>query len=286
MASLHGMLQTAGRPKLLLLTVTLLALVGLTLLAVFAWPSDTLDASSVLAKSQDAKAQIAAQAREGQLLHYKTKEYLRQGPIAPLVQEMQKDDFYTPESASREMWFLVGPSGKIVRMYGLMTDDAGNVVQKVTTEGSEVVSRSLLSDAEEHNALPDRSVQDMARDLGAQAERYEEAASSGAAKVVGHGDVGGKRTTILELDRKPAPKAAEESVAAGTDESYSLPYIDDLGAVEQIERIEVDAGTFLTYRWWMVAVDAAGEEQLISEVATVAYDVLEASAVPAEALAP
>jgi hypothetical protein len=47
-------------------------------------------------------------------------------------------------------------------------------------------------------------------------------------------------------------------------------------------REEVDAGTFLPYRWWMVAVDAAGQEHLIWDIQTVVYEVLEPAAVPPE----
>jgi len=288
MARLRGAFRKAGpvltAPRVLLIAVAFLALAGVSLLAVFAWPSETLDASSVLAKSQDAKAQIAAQATEGQVLHYKTKEYLRQGPIASLVQEMRRDDFYVPESVSREMWSLVGPSGKIARMYGRMTDDAGNVVQEVTTEGNEVVSRAPASGAEERSSFPNRSVKDVARDAGAEAQRVEENVASGTAKVVGYGDAGGRKTIVLELGRQPEPQP-EEPLPGMTTGGYSLPYTLDLAPVERIERMEVDAESFLPYRWWMVAVDADGDEYLISEVVTVAYDVLDATAVPAEALA-
>jgi hypothetical protein len=272
------MRRTTTRPSVLLLAVPLLAL-GVALMALNARPSDTLDASSVLAKSRDGKAQVAAQATEGKVLHYLMKEYLRQGPAAPIVQEMKKDDFYVPESVSTEAWFLVGPSGRIVRMYGRRTDDAGNVVQEVTTEGKEVVSRAPASGAEERTPLPDRSVQDIANDMGAEAQRLEENVAGDAAKVVGYGDVGGKKTIVLEVGRESEPQP-EEPVAGATSGGYSLPFTLDLGAVQRIERLEVDAESFLPYRWWMVAVDAAGDEHLISEVVTVAYDVLDAAAAP------
>jgi hypothetical protein len=271
--------RVLARRTMLLLALVSLAL-GIALLALNVWPSDTLDASSVLAKSRNAKAEIAAQATEGQVLHYLTKEYLRQGPVAPIVQEMEKGGFYVPESVSTEVWFLVGPSGKIVRMCGRRVDDAGNVVQEVTTEGNDVVARAPASGAEERTPLPDRSAQDIANDMGAEAQRLEKTVASGAAKILGYGSLGGKKTIVLELGREREPQA--EKLAAGTTTGgYSLPYTLDLAAVQRVERMEVDAESFLTYRWWMVALDGAGNENLISEVVTAAYDVLDASAAPA-----
>jgi hypothetical protein len=240
------------------------------------WPSDTLDAATVLAKSAGAEAEILTKATEGTVLHYGTQEYLRQGPAAPLVQELRKNDFYVPESVRTEGWSEVGPSGRIARVYGRMTDENGRLVQELTTEGNEAVTRAAASGAEERWPL-DWSVEDMTADVAGHARELEQEMGSDAARIVGYGDRDGNKTVILELHRVEEPGPPEPDVSG-----YTLPYTLDLDSVERVQRIEVDGETFLPYRWWMVAVDAGGQEHLIWDIQTVVYEVLEPGAVPPE----
>jgi hypothetical protein len=257
-----------------------LAGLGIIAAAVFlglrSWPSDTLDAATVLANSHDAEAEILTKATEGTVLHYETKEYLRQGPAAPLVQELRKNDFYVPEWVRTEGWSQVGSSGRITDVYGRMTDEKGGLVQEMTTEGGDVVTRALASGAEQRWPL-DWSVEDVAADVAGHARQLQQETGSDAARIVGYGDRDGKKTVILELHRVEEPDPPDPDVRG-----YTLPYTLDLDSVERVMREEVDAETFLPYRWWMVAVDAAGEEHLIWDIQTVVYEVLEPGAVPAE----
>jgi hypothetical protein len=261
------------------LTVVLAGL-GIIVAAVFlgvrSWPSDTLDAATVLASSRDAQAQILAQATEGTVLHYQTEEYLRQGAAAPLVQVLRKDGFYVPEWIRTEGWSQVGPSGRIARVYGRMTNKDGRLVQEMTTEGNEVVTRAPASGAEERWPL-DWSVEEMAANVAAHAWELEDKLGSETAKIVGYDNRDGKKTVILELLREEEPEPPDADVRG-----YALPYTVDLDSVERVIREEVDAETLMPYRWWVVAVDAAGEEHLIWDVQTMVYEVLEPGAVPPE----
>jgi len=244
-------------------------------LGVRSWPSDTLDAATVLAKSRDAEAEILAQATEGTVLYCEMKEYVRHGPAAPLVKELRKDDFYVPEWSRTEGWSLVGRSGRIMRVYSRVTDEDGRLVQETTTEGNEVVTRAPASGAEERWPL-DWSVEDMAADVGAHVRELEEDIGSAETKIVGYGDSGGNKTIIVELLRVEEPPPPEPGVRG-----YTLPYTLDLDSVERVIREEVDAETFLPYRWWMVAVDAEGEEHLIWDLHMVYYEVVDPATVPA-----
>ncbi|MGQ9572318.1 MAG: hypothetical protein ACUVV3_03910 [Dehalococcoidia bacterium] len=145
---------------------------------------------------------------------------------------------------------------------------------EVTTEGNEVVTRAPASGAEQRQPM-DWSVEDVAGTVGADVRQLEESIGAGAAKVVGYGGSGGKKTIILELLRVEEPEPPEPDV-----KGYTLPYTLDLNSVERVIREEVGAETFMPYRWWMVAVDAGGEEHLIWDVRTLVYEVLEPAAVP------
>jgi hypothetical protein len=272
-------MRRLAKPSLTWVTalIVLLGVIGVAVaFAVRDWPSGTLDAATVLAKSQAAEAEILAKATEGTVLHYGTEEYLRQGPAAPLVQELRKNDFYVPESVRTEGWSEVGPSGRIARVYGRMTDENGRLVQEVTTEGNEAVTRAAASGAEERWPL-DWSVEDMTADVAGHARQLEQEMGADAVRIVGYGDRDGNKTVILELNRVEEPEPPEPDVRG-----YTLPYTLDLDSVERVMREEVDAGTFFPYRWWMVAVDSAGQEHLVWDIQTVVYEVLEPGAVPPE----
>ena len=261
------------------LTVVLAGL-GIIVAAVFlgvrSWPSDTLDAATVLARSRDAEAEILAQATEGTVLYSEMKEYVRHGPATPLVKELRKDDFYVPEWSRTEGWSLVGRSGRIMRVYSRVTDEDGWLVQETTTEGNEVVTRAPASGAEERWPL-DWSVEDIAGAVGRDVRELGGRIGRGTAKIVGYGGSGGKNTVIVELHRFEEPEPPEPDV-----EGYTLPYTLDLGSVERVIREEVDAETFVPYRWWMVAVDSAGEEHLVWDLQMVFYEVVDPATAPAE----
>jgi len=261
------------------LTVVLAGL-GIIVAAVFlgvrSWPSDTLDAATVLARSRDAEAEILAQATEGTVLYSEMKEYVRHGPAAPLVKELRKDDFYVPEWSRTEGWSLVGRSGRIMRVYSRVTDQDDRLVQETTTEGNEVVTRAPASGAEERWPL-DWSVEDIAGAVGRDVRELGGRIGRGTAKIVGYGGSGGKNTVIVELHRFEEPEPPEPDV-----EGYTLPYTLDLGSVERVIREEVDAETFVPYRWWMVAVDSAGEEHLVWDLQMVFYEVVDPATAPAK----
>ena len=257
-----------------------LAGLGIIAAAVFlgvrSWPSDTLDAATVLARSRDAEAEILAQATEGTVLYSEMKEYVRHGPATPLVKELRKDDFYVPEWSRTEGWSLVGRSGRIMRVYSRVTDQDGRLVQETTTEGNEVVTRAPASGAEERWPL-DWSVEDIAGAVGRDVRELGGRIGRGTAKIVGYGGSGGKNTVIVELHRFEEPEPPEPDV-----EGYTLPYTLDLGSVERVIREEVDAETFVPYRWWMVAVDSAGEEHLVWDLQMVFYEVVDPATAPAK----
>jgi hypothetical protein len=269
-------LAKLGPARLAVVLAALGIIAAAVFLGVHSWPSDPLDAATVLARSDGAEAEILARATEGTVLYCETEEYLRQGPAAPLVQELRKNDFYVPESVRTELWSQVGPSGRIARVYGRMTDENGRLVQELTTEGNEGVTRAAASGAEERWPL-DWSVEDMTADVAGHARQLEQEMGADAVRIVGYGDRDGNKTVILELNRVEEPEPPEPDVRG-----YTLPYTLDLDSVERVMREEVDAGTFFPYRWWMVAVDGAGQEHLIWDIRTVVYEVLDPGAVPPE----
>ena len=271
-------MRRLAKPSLTWAVVVLLlvGVVGAAAFAVRSWPSDTLDAATVLARSRDAEAEILAQATEGTVLYSEMKEYVRHGPAAPLVKELRKDDFYVPEWSRTEGWSLVGRSGRIMRVYSRVTDQDDRLVQETTTEGNEVVTRAPASGAEERWPL-DWSVEDIAGAVGRDVRELGGRIGRGTAKIVGYGGSGGKNTVIVELHRFEEPEPPEPDV-----EGYTLPYTLDLGSVERVIREEVDAETFVPYRWWMVAVDSAGEEHLVWDLQMVFYEVVDPATAPAK----
>lgn len=251
-------------------------IVAAVFLGVRSWPSDTLNAATVLASSRDAQAEILAQATEGTVLYCEMEEYLRQGPAAPLVEERRKNDFYVPEWSRAEMWSLVGPAGRIVRVYSRVSDAQSRLVQETATEGREVVTRDAASGAEERSPL-DWSVKDIAADVGADVRELQEDVATGEARIIGYGGSGGSKTIIVELLRVEEPEAAGPDVTG-----YTLPYTVDLEPVERVIRQEVDAETFVPCRWWMVAVDSAGGEHLVWDLHMVYYKVVDPATAPAQ----
>jgi hypothetical protein len=242
-------------------------------LGVRSWPSDTLDAATVLARSGDAEANLLARATEGKVLHFAAAYYIRHGPADPLVREMSGDS-YVPESIRTELWSQVGPSGRIATVYSRVTDEDGRLVQEVTTQGNEIVNRTAASGAEERWPL-DWSVKDIARRVGAGAREIEEEIGGGTGKIAGYSESGEQKSIIVELRREREPPPPEEGVRG-----YSLPYTLDLASVERVQRIQVDAETFMPFREWWVAVDAAGNEHPIEESVILANEILEPADVP------
>ena len=261
-----------------LCTAALVAVAAVAVLALRSWPSDTLDAASVLSKSRDAQAKILDEATEGKVFHYATREFRRHGPGDPLIRRMS-EEWYLPESYHHDLWTQVGPEGKIARVHSLVTDDQGNLVQEATEEGETVVIRDIASGAEERLPLS-TTVESIARSVGEGVRDLEEKMDSGAVKIVGRGNVDGKKTIVLEWPPEPEPPVPEPppgSYGSG----YSLPYTVDLASIERINRLEIDAETYLPLHSWWVAVDAEGNEHLIEEWVVVANEIIDPAAVPA-----
>jgi len=212
--------------------------------AVRSWPSGTLDAATVLAKSQEAEARILAEATEGKVFH------------------------------------LVDTVYKISRARGFVRDDEGSILQEIRTAGDEVVTRDVATGTEERWPLQ-LSVGDVAHAAKMSVQTIEEEIASGSANIVSHGSVDGSRTIILEVSRQPEIRAAQpESEGEGYSIGYSLPYTADLDAVERVKRTEIDSGTFLPFRWSVVVIDAAGKEHLVEEKQRVAFEIVERAEVP------
>ena len=266
------------RPKVLLLALAVVAVAAAAVLALRSWPSNTQDAASVLSKSREAEAKILDEATEGKVFHYATREFRRHGPADPLIRKMS-DEWYLPESCHHDLWTQVGPAGKITRVHSLVTDDQGNLLQEATEEGETVVMRDVASGAEERLPLS-TTVESIARGVGEGVRDLEEKMDSGAVKIVGRGNVDGKKTIVVEWPPEPEPPVP--GPAPGTYGSgYSLPYTEDLASIERIRRLEIDAETYLPLHSWSVAVDAEGNEHLIEEWAVVANEIVEPAAVPA-----
>jgi len=247
--------------------------------AVRSWPSDTLDAATVLARSRDAEARILTEATEGKVFHLVDSVYRRHGPAAARIRAMS-EDWYLPESYRQELWVEVGRGGKISRVCGSVADEEGTVYQEIRAMGDEVVTRDVATGAEERWPLQ-LSVEDVARAAKMSVQTIEEEIASGSATIVGHGSVDGSRTIILEVSRRPEIRAAQpESEGEGYSIGYSLPYTADLDAVERVKRTEIDSGTFLPFRWSVVVIDAAGKEHLVEEKQRVAFEIVERAEVP------
>ena len=266
------------RPKVLLVALVAVALAATAVLALRSWPSDTLDAASVLSKSHDAQAKILAEATEGKVFHYAMRGFRRHGPADPLIRKMS-DEWYLPESYHQELWTQVGPAGKITRVHSETADDQGNLLQEAMDEGETVVIRDVASGAEERLPLY-ATVEGIAGAVGKGVRDLEEKIDSGGAKILHYGSIDGKRTIVLEQRREPEPSVPEPAPGSFST-GYSLPYTLDLGSVERIERVEIDAETFLPVHSWWVAVDAEGNEYLIEEWVLLANEILDPSAVPA-----
>ena len=195
------------RPKVLLLAPAVVAVAAAAVLALRSWPSDTQDTASVLSKSREAEAKILEEATEGKVFHHATREFRRHGPGDPLIRKMS-DEWYTPESYDHEFWAQVGPAGAITRWHGVLTDGEGNLIQEATEEGDTIVTRDVASGAEERLPL-DVTVEDIARNVGEGVGDLEEKMDSGAVKIVGRGNVDGKKTIVVEWPPEPEPPVPE-----------------------------------------------------------------------------
>lgn len=263
-----------GWHKAAVIVLAVLGVAAAVTFAVRSWPSGTLDAATVLAKSQEAEARILAEATEGKVFHLVDTVYRRHGPAAARIRAMS-EDWYLPESYRQELWVEVGRGGKISRARGFVRDDEGSILQEIRTAGDEVVTRDVATGTEERWPLQ-LSVEDVAHAAKMSVQTIEEEIASGSANIVSHGSVDGSRTIILEVSRQPEIRAAQpESEGEGYSIGYSLPYTADLDAVERVKRTEIDSGTFLPFRWSVVVIDAAGNEYLVEEKERVAFEILE-----------
>jgi hypothetical protein len=152
-------------------------------LGVHSWPSDTLDAATVLAKSRDAEAKLLAEATEGKAIHLVDMIYRRHGPAAARIRAMS-DEWYLPESYRGEVWVEVGAGGKISKVYGAVTDEGGGTLQEIWTVGDQIVTRDVAGGVERRSPL-DLSVKDIADSVELGVRRTEEQIARGAATIVG-----------------------------------------------------------------------------------------------------
>jgi hypothetical protein len=261
--------------------LVLVGVIGITVaFAVHSWPSGTLDARTVLAKSRDAEAKLLAEATEGKVFHQVDRVYRRHGPAAAQIRAMS-DEWYLPESYWHELWVEVGGGGKIGRVYGSLRDDQGGILLEIRTVGGEAVTRDVATGAEERWLLELR-VEDIADYVGAGVRGIEQQIADGSAIIVGYGDIGGRKTIILEVSRRPEIQVPQaESGGQGYSIGYSIPYTVDLNGVERVRRTEVDSETFFSpSRWSVVVIDADGKEHLVEERTTVTFEILDRTDVP------
>ena len=262
-------------------TVVLLALLAaaaVVVLALRAWPSDDLTAPEVLARSQAAEEEVLAQLTEGKVLHLRDEVYRRHGPAASLIRAMSSE-WYLPERYVHELWLEVGPGGKFSHVRGSVRGETGEVLQDITTVGTEVITRDIASGAEFRTPLQ-VSIEDIATAMRMSIELRREQLESGTAVVTGEGKIDGRPTLIVEETMPAPPKMAD--VADGQAQGYSIiiPYTQDIDAVRWLRRTEVDSESFLALRWSVVVVGSAGREIVLEEKYRAAFTVVEPSAMP------
>jgi len=260
-------------------TVILLALLAAAagaLLALRIWPSGELTASEVVARSQAAEEEVLAQLTKGKVLYMRDEVYRRHGPAASLIRQMSSE-WYLPERYVHELWLEVGPGGKFSHARGSLRAETGEVLQDITTVGTEVITRDVASGAQEASPL-ELSVEDLASRMGMSIELRKEQVESGTAVVTGGGRIDGRATLVVEETMPSPPKMAD--VADGHAQGYSIPYTQDIDAVRWLRRTEVDRESLLALRWSVVAVDAAGTEIIVEEKYRAAFAVVDQSEMP------
>jgi len=259
------------RVLLLLALVLLVAAVAVTV-GVRTWPSGGLDAGTVLARAEGQEDAVFAQLTEGKALHEVDTRYRRQGPAADQIRQMTTE-WYLPERTVGEMWFEVGPGGAVTRVRGWVKDENDAVLQDISTVEGEVVTKDVASGAEMRRPLT--SVEKIRASVQRSREFLDQALLRGKAVV------SSQNAQTITVDQglalpEPEPTLAPNSFSQG----YSIPYTKDIEAVRRLSRTEVDAKTSRFLRWCVILVDAAGQERVVEEWQSIAFQVVDASEVP------
>ena len=252
-----------------------LVVAGLAAAVIFGvrnWPSDGLNPTTVLARSQAAEEEVLAQLTEGKVLYLRDEAYARQGPAASAVREICSE-WCLPERYVHELWLEVGRGGKITRVRGWVKSETGQLLQDITTVGSEVITQEVASAAEFRTPLR-LSVEDIASSMRMSADFRAQQLSTGAATISGRSLIGERATIILD-ESIPLPPASDN-----VGDGYSIPYVQDIKPVSLLRRIEVDSASFLPMRWSVIAVDRQGKEHVIETKTREAFEVVDRSEVP------
>ena len=257
---------------MLLLTFVVAAGVAAVVLGVRNWPSEGLDAETVLAQAQAQEDGVLAQLTEGKALHQVDVVYRRYGPAAGLIREMTTE-WYLPERYAHELWLEIGSAGVVTQARGWVRDEHGVLLQDISTVGAEVVTKDVASGAETRLPLS-LSVEDIKANLQGARRSLDEAVLRGDAAIT-------ERSPRLVLEQQlppptPAPTAAPGSLSRG----YSIPYLEDISTSGWISRTEVDPNTFAVSRSSIVVVDTAGQEHVVEEWQTMVFEIVDGGQVP------
>jgi hypothetical protein len=259
------------RRHLFLVPLVIAATASVLALALRPWPSDDLDAARVVASSQTAEEEVLAQLTEGKALHQKVVVYTRHGAAATVIRE-RATEWYLPERHVSELWLEAGPKGKIVRVSGWVKSDSGDLLQEITTAGTEVITRDVASGKEWRSSLAGLSAPAAASRIAELRAALLEGMDTGKAVVSGHGRIGERNTVILDEETEPPDPIQGEG--------YSLPYIEDIRPVMLVQRTEVDEETFRFLRWSAIAVDSQAVEYVVEQSDRVVFEIVDSSEVP------
>jgi len=262
---------------LLLLTLLLAAAVAAVVLGVRNWPSDGLDAETVLAQAKAeeraGEEEVLAQLTEGKALHQVHARYDRHGPAAEVIREIATE-WYLPERIVNETWEEVGPGGMLTRVRGWAKDENGVVLQDIYTVGGEVVTKDVASGAEERRPLR-WSVEDLKAAIQRDRQFLDEAMLRGDAVI------SSRNAEVIVIDQELAPLPQPAAYSDSRGGGYSIPYTHDIQASRWMKRTEVDAKTSRFLRSSTVLVDASGQERVVQEWQPIVFEVVDANQIPA-----
>jgi hypothetical protein len=258
---------------LLLLTLGLAVIAAAVVLGVRNWPSDGMDAETVLAQAQAQEDGVLAQLTEGKALHQVDARYDRHGPAAEIIKEIATE-WYLPERIVNETWEEIGPGGMITRVRGWAKDESGVVLQDIYTVGAEVVTKDVASGAEERRPLR-WSVEDLKAAIQRDRQFLDEAMLRGDAVI------SSRNAEVIVIDRELPPLPQPPAYSDSRGHGYSIPVTYDIQASRWISRIEVDAKTSRFLRTSTVLVDASGQETVAQEWQPIVFEVVDAKQIPA-----
>lgn len=256
----------------LLLTLIIAVAVVAVVLGVRNWPSDGLDAETVLAQAKAQEDGVLAQLHEGKALHQVDAVYRRYGPAAELIKQMTTE-WYLPERYVHEVWFEVGEEGKITQVWGSVKDENGKQLQEIRTVGRQVVTKDVASGAETRLALS-LSTNDIKENLQKARESLDGAVLRGDAIIT-------RRAPVLTIEQElSVPKSGSSSTADSLSQGYSIPFVEDIEASRWISRMEVDPATFAISSSSSILLDTAGEEHVVEQWQRMAFEIVDAEQVP------